>query len=184
MAMNHGECVEMVDAFRTAQRPLWVAYYRRALPRFLKVRELLRANAIGTLTSVHVKVTDAGHRQRCEGVEVQHGDAGAGLFSILPRSTSTSSTLWRADHACHWISPEHGRCLCAEDVTAAASNRRQGRRDRRVEFQCGVIGRLDRVYRFPGEIPSALRANQDVIVTRGGQPTSMAFAIRRTCTSR
>src|SRR5262250_1311652 len=31
MAMNHSECLRMVDAFRNAGRPLWVAYYRRAL---------------------------------------------------------------------------------------------------------------------------------------------------------
>src|SRR5688572_31648733 len=46
MAMNHAECLQMVEAFRAAQCPLWVAYYRRALPRFLKVRELLRARVI------------------------------------------------------------------------------------------------------------------------------------------
>ena len=35
--------------------PLWVAYYRRALPRYLIVRNLLRDGAIGQLTSVHVE---------------------------------------------------------------------------------------------------------------------------------
>ena len=58
MARNHDECLRMVGAFRTAGVPLWVAYYRRALPRFLKVQELLSTNAIGRLTSVHVQVTD------------------------------------------------------------------------------------------------------------------------------
>ncbi len=56
MATNHGECLQMIDAFRARQLPLWVAYYRRALPRFLKVRELLRERAIGELTSIHVSV--------------------------------------------------------------------------------------------------------------------------------
>ena len=58
MATSHAECLRMIDAFRTAQRPLWVAYYRRALPRFLKVRELLRDGAIGRVTSVHMSVSD------------------------------------------------------------------------------------------------------------------------------
>src|SRR6187551_2689781 len=43
MARNHDECMSMVGAFRTAGVPLWVAYYRRALPRFLQARELLAA---------------------------------------------------------------------------------------------------------------------------------------------
>jgi 1,5-anhydro-D-fructose reductase (1,5-anhydro-D-mannitol-forming) len=52
MAMNHGECVEMVAACRAAKVPLWVGYYRRALPRFLKVRELIEDGAIGEIRMV------------------------------------------------------------------------------------------------------------------------------------
>ncbi len=52
MAMRHAECVEMIDACRTAGVPLWVGYYRRALPRFLKVRELVEGGAIGPVRMV------------------------------------------------------------------------------------------------------------------------------------
>src|SRR5947199_8435884 len=38
MAMNPAECQEMITACARAGVKLWVAYYRRALPRFLKVR--------------------------------------------------------------------------------------------------------------------------------------------------
>jgi len=58
MAMNHGECVAMTEAFRARGVPLWVSYYRRALPRFVAVRERLAAGAIGTVTAVHVQVTE------------------------------------------------------------------------------------------------------------------------------
>ena len=54
MAMNHGECLEMIRACEQAKVPLFVAYYRRALPRFLKIRELLEAGAIGEVRSVTV----------------------------------------------------------------------------------------------------------------------------------
>ena len=57
MAMTHAECVTMVDAFERAGAPLWVAYYRRALPRFLLVRDLLHEGAIGHPTSVHIEMT-------------------------------------------------------------------------------------------------------------------------------
>jgi 1,5-anhydro-D-fructose reductase (1,5-anhydro-D-mannitol-forming) len=56
MAMNHGECLRMVEAFRSAGVPLWVAYYRRALPRYAAVRDLLAGGAIGRVTSVRVEV--------------------------------------------------------------------------------------------------------------------------------
>lgn len=52
MAMNHGECVEMIAACHAARVPLWVGYYRRALPRFLKVRTLIEDGAIGEVRLV------------------------------------------------------------------------------------------------------------------------------------
>jgi predicted dehydrogenase len=52
MALNFGECQEMIDACRSAEVPLFVAYYRRALRRFLKIKELLEAQAIGDVRFV------------------------------------------------------------------------------------------------------------------------------------
>lgn len=52
MAMNHAQCMTMVEACRKAGVPLWVGYYRRALPRFLRVRELVESGAIGPIRMV------------------------------------------------------------------------------------------------------------------------------------
>jgi predicted dehydrogenase len=52
MAMDAGQCGDMLAACRKAGVPLWVAYYRRALPRFLKVRELLQSGIIGPVRMV------------------------------------------------------------------------------------------------------------------------------------
>src|SRR5205814_5708625 len=54
MARTHGECVKMNETARRAQLPLFVAYYRRALPRFLKIKELIESGAIGIPRFVHV----------------------------------------------------------------------------------------------------------------------------------
>jgi predicted dehydrogenase len=34
--------------------PLYVTYYRRALPHFLKIKELIDAGAIGVVRTVHI----------------------------------------------------------------------------------------------------------------------------------
>ena len=49
MALDHAECRTMLDACATAGVPLFVAYYRRALPRFARIKALLEAGAIGTV---------------------------------------------------------------------------------------------------------------------------------------
>jgi len=47
MALDFAECEAMIGACRAAGVPLFVAYYRRALPRFLEVKKLIRSGAIG-----------------------------------------------------------------------------------------------------------------------------------------
>lgn len=54
MALNIGECKEMIAACGAAGVPLFVAYYRRAMPRFLKVKELIEGGAIGEVRFVTV----------------------------------------------------------------------------------------------------------------------------------
>ena len=41
MALSFAECHAMIDNCRQANVPLFVAYYRRALDRFLKIKELI-----------------------------------------------------------------------------------------------------------------------------------------------
>ena len=53
MAMSAPEATRMVEAAEDAGVHLWVAYYRRELPRFAKVRELLDAGVLGRPLSVH-----------------------------------------------------------------------------------------------------------------------------------
>ncbi len=47
MARTYAECLTMIEICREAGVPLFVAYYRRAMPRFLKIKELLEAGSIG-----------------------------------------------------------------------------------------------------------------------------------------
>jgi predicted dehydrogenase len=57
MALNAVECQEMVAACRAAGTPLFVAYYRRALPRFLKAKELVTSGMIGDVRFVEMSLT-------------------------------------------------------------------------------------------------------------------------------
>lgn len=54
MALNFAECQEMIAACAQREVPLFVAYYRRTLPRFLKIKELIEAGAIGDVRFVNI----------------------------------------------------------------------------------------------------------------------------------
>lgn len=66
MTRNAGEAQAMIDAFKAAGLPLFVAYYRRGMPRFLKVKELISSGAIGKLSGVSYR--------RATPVRVMKGD--------------------------------------------------------------------------------------------------------------
>ena len=62
MARNHAECRRMIEAFAAAGQPLFVAYYRRRLPRFLKVQELIDSGRLGEVTMLTYRYTKHGRQ--------------------------------------------------------------------------------------------------------------------------
>lgn len=56
MARNYAECTAMLKVSEETQMPLWVAYYRRALPAFLKAKELIESGIIGKPLLVNIKL--------------------------------------------------------------------------------------------------------------------------------
>lgn len=78
MARHVPECDAMIAACTGAGIPLFTAYYRRAMPRFLKVRELVTGGAIGKLTGVTYRHAAPPGASGVWRIDAAH--AGAGLF--------------------------------------------------------------------------------------------------------
>jgi len=56
MANTYAECLSMISACKEAGVPLFVAYYRRTLPGFLKVKELIESAALGEIRFVNIEM--------------------------------------------------------------------------------------------------------------------------------
>ncbi len=56
MALNYRQCLEMLSASKESGQPLFIAYYRRKLPQFNLVRELLGKKVIGDVRFVSVQL--------------------------------------------------------------------------------------------------------------------------------
>ena len=54
MALNAIECQQMVDMSKNTGMPLFVAYYRRTLPMFSKLKGLIDINAIGDVKMINL----------------------------------------------------------------------------------------------------------------------------------
>jgi 1,5-anhydro-D-fructose reductase (1,5-anhydro-D-mannitol-forming) len=100
MAMTHADCLAMIDACRARNVPLWVAYYRRALPRFLAVRDLVRDGAIGEVRMVvtrHFQTIPTPEQMRGPfwGWRLDPARSGGGIF--FEASTSWTSSSGRSN---------------------------------------------------------------------------------------
>lgn len=124
MARTHAECLGMIDACRDAGVPLYVAYYRRTLPRFVKIKALIESGALGTIRYVTMTFTKPMPTGGLDPVRlpwrVIPGIAGGGLFVDLG-----SHMLDFLDYVLGPIAQAHGyaanqvRQYPAEDVVSA-----------------------------------------------------------------
>jgi predicted dehydrogenase len=90
MARSYAECTRMIEAFRRAGAPLFVAYYRRALDRFLKAKELVQSGELGAVRSVDVRYASNGQSRLNPSAlpwRVQAEHSGGGLFLDLASHT-------------------------------------------------------------------------------------------------
>ena len=131
MATTYEGCAHLLQVFGARRTSLFVAYYRRALPRYLRVRELLRGGAIGRVTSVHVHVQQPlarGAAARAWRFDPQV--AGAGLFLDLA-SHCVDLLDFLVGPIVHvaGFAINTGGAYVAEDVTSAA-----------FEFENEVVG--------------------------------------------
>jgi len=97
MARNHAECLRMVQAFELLNQPLFVAYYRRALDRFLKAKELIDGGVLGEIRSIDVRYASDAQAQLDPELlpwRVQAEHAGGGLFLDLASHTLDVLDFW------------------------------------------------------------------------------------------
>jgi len=76
MALNYSECLKINETAQKYKIPVFVAYYRRALPGFLKVKNLVENGSIGKVRLLQIQLFKA-----------PSGDEKSGIFS------------WRVDPA-------------------------------------------------------------------------------------
>lgn len=178
MARTHAECLEMIEAFRAGLAPLFVAYYRRALPRFVHVRQLLLDAAIGRPTSVHiVHYAPLAAGDAAKAWRFDPAVAGAGLFLDLA-SHGLDLLDWFFGPAveAHGVALNTGGTYAAEDVVSAS-----------MAFSSGVAG--TGVWNFnashthdeivvtgtAGELRTPVFGDADVVLARGSRIDRFPF---------
>jgi 1,5-anhydro-D-fructose reductase (1,5-anhydro-D-mannitol-forming) len=178
MALNHAECLTMIEAFRTAQVPFWVAYYRRAQERFNRIREMIEQGALGRMTSVHAQLLYP--LVTGEATNDWHFDpaiSGGGLiFDVGSHAVDLLDFYCGPIAGVQACAVNTGGTYPAEDVTVAT-----------FRFASGLVGtgvfnfnapeKFDRIT-FIGsdaELTTPIFSDDDVVVRKAGQTSQYPF---------
>ncbi|MBN1581892.1 MAG: Gfo/Idh/MocA family oxidoreductase [Anaerolineae bacterium] len=131
MARTYKECQSMIAACEDAGVPLFVAYYRRRLPRFLKIKELIVSGAIGEPRFVSVTLYQnppaGGYDRHNLPWRVIPEIAGAGQFLDLASHTLDilDDILGPIDRV-QGIASNQGGLYAAEDIVSGTWTHRSG----------------------------------------------------------
>ncbi len=174
MARSGAECRRMVEAFAASGVPLFVAYYRRALPRFLKAKELIEQGRIGKITGVSYRFASASHRTldadnlpwRWRAEEAGGGqflDLGCHTLDILDFLLGPLEEV--TGDAANVASP------CAVEDSVAMQFRLQsgGLGTASWNFASDCRQDLIQIAGTDGEIALSTFGNEPVVLTRGGE---------------
>jgi predicted dehydrogenase len=136
MARSHQECLKMVDICLQSSVPLFVAYYRRALPNFLKIKELIDSEAIGDVRFLDIKLRQpmvpsiVGQNDNLDNWRTQPGIAGGGYFyDLASHQLDFLDFLFGPVIKAKGIAKNMGKSYQAEDTTMGV-----------FEFERGVMG--------------------------------------------
>ncbi len=121
MARNYQECKEMIRVSEETGMPLFVAYYRRSLPAFLKVKELVVGEIIGKPLTVNIRLHKAfGEKDQFSDKQSWHTNpeiAGAGYFyDLASHQLDYLDFLFGPVVKVHGIAVNHAGYYKAEDT--------------------------------------------------------------------
>ena len=86
MALNYSECLKINKAAEKTGIPVFVAYYRRALPGFVRVKDMIHQGAIGKPLFVQLQIVKSPSEEETKGIlpwRVDPKIAGGGHFFDL-----------------------------------------------------------------------------------------------------
>ncbi|GAB2892242.1 Gfo/Idh/MocA family oxidoreductase [Uliginosibacterium flavum] len=134
MALNHAESLRMLQAFAQRQLPLFSAYYRRAMPRFQKIRELLLSDAIGAVRYVNLQLHQPPAPEDLDPASqpwrVDPAISGGGRFVDMgSHQLDFLDYLFGPITEVHGVATSHSAALATEDTVSAS-----------FRFAGGVLG--------------------------------------------
>lgn len=164
MSIDLESCKRMQQASESTGVPLTIAHYRRALPKFLAIQQMLAEKRIGEITTVtismHMPDQSAGLANPAENWRVQPALSGGGIFyDLAPHQIDLLIFLFgEADHF-SGLSFNRAKLYDAEDVVTGMAH-----------FAGGIL--FSGIWCF-----SSSEANKEDLIEINGTKGKIAFSV-------
>ncbi|MCT4590270.1 MAG: Gfo/Idh/MocA family oxidoreductase [Carboxylicivirga sp.] len=134
MAATSEQALQMLNVSQQTGVPLFVAYYRRTLPGFLKVKELIESDAIGQTLYVNMRLIRPARPYEKESKEVvwrlQPEHSGGGIFyDLASHQLDFLDFLFGPIKTVFGVAANRGGYYEVEDTVSAS-----------MQFENGVVG--------------------------------------------
>ena len=107
MALNYRECTMINKAAEKYRLPVFVAYYRRTLPGFLKIKEIIESGAIGKIRFVRLEIYN---------FLSEDEKAGRLPWRVMPEISGAGHFFDLASHQLDWLDFVFGPVQRVESV--------------------------------------------------------------------
>ncbi|MDA3906028.1 MAG: Gfo/Idh/MocA family oxidoreductase [Bacteroidales bacterium] len=112
MAINYTEALKMHEASLKHNIPVFVAYYRRALSGFLKIKELIENDSIGKISNINLKLHLPARKEDYNTDDLP--------WRVIPEKSGGGYFFDLASHQLDWLDYVFGK---AEYITSEVKNR-------------------------------------------------------------
>lgn len=178
MARTASEARQMVDACRQAGVPLFVAYYRRAQPRFLKAKALVDSGALGEVYSFsYLYACPVPKEDPARPWLLTRDIAGGGLLYDIG-SHMVDSIIFMLGEPAEVIgrSANLTKSRDTDDITSALMRLKNGRQGSlQLSFNAG--SRIDRltILGTKGSLSLPIMGYEPLVLTRDGQTEELPY---------
>jgi len=121
MALNSSEARRMLEATEKYSCKLSIAHYRRAQPRFLEIRRLIRNNILGDILSAEISLFQAPIKGLADTWRVNPAISGGGLFhDLAPHQLDLMLYFFGEPKSVKGSSSNRAKNYLADDYVTAA----------------------------------------------------------------
>lgn len=166
-ARNYKEALEIVEMFEKSDTPLYIAHYRRAMPKFIKIKHLLDEGIIGKICEVDFRLNRKYNKDEILNSWLYDTELSGGgkFYDIAPHSIDIMVYLFGNFTKINGIASNNNKEYKVEDVVVMSFETEKGIIGT-ANFNSIALDKKDKmsIYGTKGTMEFSIHGEDDIII--------------------